>query len=412
MTLTGVTIGDPKLGTLVCTPSQPATLAPGETLVCTGSYTLTQADLNGGQVQNTATGDSDQTPPTDRIETVPLPQVPVLALSKRGTLDMAVVAPNDRADVGDEITYTLTALNAGNVTLTGVTISDPTLGTLVCTPSQPATLAPGETLVCTGSYTVTQPDLNSGLVENTATASSDQTPPSERTETVPLPQVPALTLAKVGTVDTTVVAPDDRADVGDTILYALTATNVGNVTLTGVTVTDPMLGTLVCIPSQPATLQPGAKLVCFGGYTLTQADLNGGGVSNTATGDSDQTPPGETTEVVPLPQVPGLALVKEGTLDTAVVPPDTRADAGDRVNYTLTATNTGQRDADRRDDQRPEARDARVHAVPAGDACAGRRARVHRQLHADPGRREQRPRHQHGDGRQRADPADRTRRPT
>ena len=49
MTLTGVTIVDPKLGALVCNPSQPATLAPGAQLVCTGSYTLTQADLNGGQ---------------------------------------------------------------------------------------------------------------------------------------------------------------------------------------------------------------------------------------------------------------------------------------------------------------------------------------------------------------------------
>ena len=181
MTLTGVTIVDPKLPGLACTPAQPATLAPGATLVCTGTHTLTQAELNAGQVQNTATGDSNQTPPTDRIETVPLPQVPLLALSKRGTLDMTVVAPNDRADVGDRIDYTLTAVNAGNVTLTGVAISDPKLGTLSCTPAQPTTLAPGATLVCTGSYTLTQADLDDGPVENIATADSDQTPPSDRT---------------------------------------------------------------------------------------------------------------------------------------------------------------------------------------------------------------------------------------
>ena len=48
----------------MCTPPQPATLAPGAQIVCTGSYTLTQADLNAGQVANTATADSDQTPPT------------------------------------------------------------------------------------------------------------------------------------------------------------------------------------------------------------------------------------------------------------------------------------------------------------------------------------------------------------
>ena len=75
---------------------------------------------------------------------------------------MTVVAPDGRADAGDKVNYTLTAANVGNVTLTGVTISDPKLGTLVCTPPQPATLAPGEKIVCTGSYTLTQADLNSG----------------------------------------------------------------------------------------------------------------------------------------------------------------------------------------------------------------------------------------------------------
>ena len=79
--------------------------------MCTGSDTLTQADLDGGQVVNTATADSDQTAPTDATETMPLPAAPALALTKDGTLDMTVVAPTNRADVGDKIDYTLTAAN-------------------------------------------------------------------------------------------------------------------------------------------------------------------------------------------------------------------------------------------------------------------------------------------------------------
>src|SRR6185436_1139380 len=152
-----------------------------------------------------------------------------LVLLKKGTLDTTVVAPGNRADAGDKVTYTVTAANIGNVTLTGVTISDPTLPTLVCTPLQPATLAPGATLVCTGSHTLTQADLNAGQVQNTATGDSNQTPPTDRIETVPLPQVPVLALAKRGTLDTAVVAPNDRADVGDKINYTLTAINAGNV---------------------------------------------------------------------------------------------------------------------------------------------------------------------------------------
>ena len=59
---------------------------------------------------------------------------------------MTVVPPGNRADAGDKINYTLTATNTGNVTLTGVTVTDPKLGTRLY-PLTPATsrrtLAPG-----------------------------------------------------------------------------------------------------------------------------------------------------------------------------------------------------------------------------------------------------------------------------
>ena len=56
-----------------------------------------------------------------------------------------------------------------------------------------------------------------------------------------------------------------------------------------------------------------------------------------------------------------------------VVAPSSRADVGDKVNYTLTATNIGQRDAHRRDGRAIRSWGARVHAAAAGDA--GSRAR-------------------------------------
>ena len=176
-------------------------------MVCTGSYTLTQADMNAARSSTRRRVTAARRRRRTRRETVPLPQAPALTLAKTGTIDMTVVAPADRADAGDEVDYTLTATNAGNVTLTGVTVTDPKLGALACTPPQPATLAPGEQMVCTGSYTLTQADVNDGQVTNTATADSGQTPPTETTVPLPVPQAPALTLAKDGTLDTTVVAP-------------------------------------------------------------------------------------------------------------------------------------------------------------------------------------------------------------
>ena len=64
--------------------------------------------------------------------------------------------------VGQVLTYTLTATNSGNVTLTGVTIEDPLpgLSPLTCAPAQPAALAPDGTLTCTANYTVTQADID------------------------------------------------------------------------------------------------------------------------------------------------------------------------------------------------------------------------------------------------------------
>jgi len=45
-----------------------------------------------------------------------------------------------------------------------------------------------------------------------------------------------------------------------------------------------------------------------------------------------------------LPPVPSITLEKTGTLDLTIVSPGTRADAGDKINYTFKVTNTGKRD--------------------------------------------------------------------
>ena len=57
-------------------------------------------------------------------------------------------------------------------------------------------------------------------------------------------------------------------------------TNTGNVTLTGVTVDDPLVGPVSC---PVTTLAPGASTTCTATYTLTQADVDAGTVDNTAT---------------------------------------------------------------------------------------------------------------------------------
>jgi hypothetical protein len=72
--------------------------------------------------------------------------------------------------LGQVIQYTLVATNVGGITLSAVSISDLGLPSLACTPAQPAVLAPGAALTCTGSHTITQDDLDAHSFSNTATA--------------------------------------------------------------------------------------------------------------------------------------------------------------------------------------------------------------------------------------------------
>src|SRR5690606_25911201 len=99
----------------------------------------------------------------------------------------------------------------------------------------------------------------------------------DETSTPPAPAAPGIELLKEITSGATYVSP------GDSIVYQLTATNTGNVTLGNVGIVDPLLGTLACVPAQPATLAPGATLVCTGSYSVTPADVDNGSVPNTAT---------------------------------------------------------------------------------------------------------------------------------
>ncbi|MBK9335059.1 MAG: DUF11 domain-containing protein [Lewinellaceae bacterium] len=303
MTLTNVTVTDPLPGITV-SGGPLASLAPGASnnSTFTAVYTITQADINNGGVENqaTATGtDPNNDPVTDLSDDnsplendptdVPLTQTPSIAIVKVGTF--VDLAPLGVTNPGDQITYAFTVTNTGNVTLTNVTVTDPLPGITV-SGGPLASLAPGASnnSTFTAVYTITQADINNGGVENQATATgtdpnndpvtdlSDDNSPLENDPTdVPLTQTPSIAIVKVGTfVD---LAPLGVTNPGDQITYAFTVTNTGNVTLTNVTVTDPLPG--ITVSGGPlASLAPGASnnSTFTAVYTITQADINTGGV--------------------------------------------------------------------------------------------------------------------------------------
>jgi hypothetical protein len=154
-----------------------------------------------------------------------------------------------------------------------------------------ASLAPGASITCSASHTITQADLNAGSVTNIASATNGTVTSPTDSETVTAVQGPALTTVKT-------VTSSGPYTVGNTITYNIVVSNIGNVALTGVTVSDnnAVLGT--CTPIQPSTLAPGASMTCTASHVVTQADVNSGSYVNTATGDSDQTTPSTSTVTV------------------------------------------------------------------------------------------------------------------
>ena len=338
--------GSGSMSALTCVPPQPATLAPGAVMTCTATYVVTQADVDAGSVDNTATATG--TPPsgpnvTDTDDaTVPATQTPAIDLVK--TVDKTTLV------AGQTLNYTFTATNTGNVTLTNVVIAETSftgsgsMSALTCVPPQPATLAPGAVLTCTATYVVTQADVDAGSVDNTATATG--TPPTgpDVTDTddaqVPATQTAAYTLDKTAAV--TDVDGDGLTDVGDEIDYSFVVTNTGNTTLTGVSISDPLLASVgITITCNPTTLAPGASVTCTADapYVITQGDVDAGAVVNTATADA--TPPAGVTDppqptdstVTPTDQASSISLVKTADQTQLVV--------GQTITYTFTATNTG-----------------------------------------------------------------------
>jgi uncharacterized repeat protein (TIGR01451 family) len=190
VTLHNVTITDPNAVLGTCNPAIPVTdLAPGATITCSATHVVTQADLDAGSYLNTACVDDGAGPAAQACddETTPGIQTPLLTLDK--TSDTTLITA-----VGQVITYSFVVRNTGNITLTGVTLVDNKVdaGTLTCSPTQPTTLAPGQTMNCSGTHAVTQSEFDAGgNLVNTATADSDQTNPGVD-DTVSIPIQPPL----------------------------------------------------------------------------------------------------------------------------------------------------------------------------------------------------------------------------
>ncbi|MGL6161741.1 DUF7507 domain-containing protein, partial [Microbulbifer sp.] len=326
VTIDGIAIADPQLDAAATCDT--TTLAPGAIATCNGTHTITQAEVDAGQVDNTATANgtdpgSNPVSANDSTSTA-LTASPALDLSK------VAGAPSGN-NAGDTIDYTFTVTNTGNVTIDGIAITDGQLDAAATCDT--TILAPGGIATCSGTHTITQAEVDAGTVDNTATANGtdpDSNPVSANDSTsTALTASPALDLNK------TAGAPSGN-NAGDTIDYTFTVTNTGNVTIDGIAINDPQLDAIATCDT--TTLAPGAIATCNGTHTITQAEVDAGTVDNTATANA--TDPGGNP--VSANDSTSTALTASPALDlnkTAGAPSGNSA--GDTIDYTFTVTNTG-----------------------------------------------------------------------
>lgn len=252
--------------------------------------------------------------------------VPVTPAAGALTVAKTAAAPTISAgdativDVGDTITFTYTVKNTGNVTLTAVTPVDtgPTFnsfamaGTMGAFSPAPVSLAPNATQVFTANYTIANLDayraagVNNG-VSNTANATG-KTPAlatintiTPSTATTTIPAGPKLSVSKVAVLDDTNGTVAGRAELGEFIAYTYTVSNIGNVAMNNINITDTHEGTPFAagfiknetlVTAGPiagtvdsttplnngvwSTIQPGATIKFTYNHLVTQTEVDGG----------------------------------------------------------------------------------------------------------------------------------------
>ncbi|MGH3377360.1 MAG: DUF7507 domain-containing protein, partial [Actinoallomurus sp.] len=341
-TLTGVSAVDTAFsgsGTPPVITCPVTTLAPGASTTCTGTYVVTQADIDAGSIVNTATASG--TPPTGPAVTSDPSTATVTAAVSPSIALLKTASQSTVSTVGRTITYSFQVINTGNATLTNVSAVDTAFSgsgpppVITCPVT---TLAPGASTTCTGTYLVTQADVNAGSVTDTATASG--TPPTgpaitsdPSTATVTATSLPGLELSKTAVPATVHIA-------GENVTYSYLVTNTGNTTLTGVSAVDTAFsgsGPPPVITCPVTTLAPQVSTMCTGTYAVTQADIDAGSIVNTGTATgTPPTGPAVTSapSTVTAAVAPSLALLKTAS-------PSAVTAAGQTVAYSFQVTNTG-----------------------------------------------------------------------
>ena len=276
---------------------------------------------------------------------------------------------------GETIDYTISYTNTGNVPLSNLMIKDmlddaefegaivenlaingmANSGNIIQGVTIP-NLAVGDTVYVTFKVTLAASlPTGDGILQNTALAISEKGEEFEAETTVPTDAAPKLSGEKTITAESGAEA--GIAEAGETLSYAISYTNTGNLDATDVIITDTLMDTefggvdptnvtVIGGTTNTGTLKTGINVgtVAAGETVTVTFDVTlpsplpaGNGIlKNTATvTDPDPDKPGEIE--VPTEAAPEL----DGRKDVLDNNKNGRAESGEGLVYTITYTNTG-----------------------------------------------------------------------
>ena len=345
-------------------------VGPGYSATFTATYLVTAADLAHGRIDDAATATGSL--PTGSDITSP-PATATVPTSNLVVSKSSSPVSTSTLELGDSVTYTLTFANThgtvpapvnytdelskvlDDATVTtapalaagsGLTVSSVSAGKFTVTGS----LAAGATATATYTARVNNPDSGDHVLDNYVVPTGTTPPPTC------LRANPDCTTHPVADIAITKSAAPAAgvSTVGQTVTYTFTVTNTGQVPLTGVVVNDTQTapaGALASGPTCAALASPSGT--CSGSstalaigqvatftatYSVTAADLAHGRIddSATATGTPPAAPPITSPPATATVPAANLSLAKSSDPASGSI-----VQRGDRIDYTVTLTNTG-----------------------------------------------------------------------
>jgi len=236
---------------------------------------------------------------------------------------------------GSDVFYRMTVENTGDVPLTSVNVTDPTLTGLGVDLSGCAwaSMPLFDLQTCVVGPVPAQSGSNSNTATSHGTYSGtvyDSLPSTASYATT------GLTLAKS-------VAESFYTLAGDVLNYSYLVTNSGSATLEGpVIINDDVSSDEACpdvstVGDLDAFLDPGESITCTATYTVTAGDVSAGSVTNTASAQADGVTSNEDSQTV-FVNLPELTVSKANDAGGSVV-------LGGAFSWTLTVANPGPIDA-------------------------------------------------------------------